>query len=692
VSADVAHSDLRRYLDTVAGTSEGFLCAAIGTEPHLSAAGKYKHDQWSEHAFAWPGEAEGAVTEITRAASLGDVYVCPYLMKDSRRAKGNAAQRVLIHADVDTELDEDAVSALGGFVVRSGTPGHGHVYVPLAWPVTPEQHEALCRGLAAHLSGDAKYVDNDLLRPAGTLNYKPTVDGADPNPVVAVWCGNGRVDPRDVAEAIGVDLAHPATTNGTDGRHASIDHGAAPVDLDRYPKVRAALADVTNDRSKDTFRITAVCHRVGLTLAEATWVIRTRDDLAGRLDERGDDDLLAVWLKLDDEARTAMRDDPDDPGPAEPDDADDQEYRGDDEPDETEDTTWEPLDLGPWLAGEITQPKPSVGITRSDGVQFAYPGREHAVLGDTESGKTWFVLGCAAAELAVGHHVLYVHYEEGDPASTLERLLLLGVDPVYLRPGPGQRLRFVAPSRPVRAGWVQALLDPLPTLVVHDGVNEAMSLMGNDIMAAEGAAAFRRQLVTPFLRAGATTIACDHFPKDREGTRTTAYGSVHKGNALDGARIVLENVEPFGRRMRGRSKVYVTKDRPGYLRIHGSSTTVPGKTYMGMLVVDDSESYGPDFAMLFFAPRDADKSADDDPAVGPADIVYDVIAALPDHKVASMDLLYAEIRKAGYQIRDRAVRDAVADLIVDERVTEQPGKRGAKGYRTIPTSALGSET
>ena len=62
-------------------------------------------------------------------------------------------------------------------------------------------------------------------------------------------------------------------------------------------------------------------------------------------------------------------------------------------------TTWEPIDLGPYLAGTIVTPQPTLGMERSDGVRFIYPGREHAVLGETESGKTWFALGCVVPEL-----------------------------------------------------------------------------------------------------------------------------------------------------------------------------------------------------------------------------------------------------------------------------------------------------
>jgi hypothetical protein len=298
--------DTRRFVEACFGDTESWLCAAVGLKPYRDDNGKYKHHTWSEVTFAWPRQADQALAYIAKAGPLGDVYLCPYPMKEPRRVKGQAAQRALIHADVDQDLDEAKVAELGGYFVRSGTPGHGQVYIPLKWPVTPEQHEALCRGLAATLGGDTKYSDNDLLRPPGTLNYKSAVDGGEPNPVDVVWSGNGPVDPRDVAPMIGVDLANP--TNGDTGyRHTSTDHGSAPVNLEKYPSVRKALDHDSKDRSADTYRVAAACRKAGLTLAETTWVVRTREDLKERLDERGDDDLLAIWLKLDDEERTITR-------------------------------------------------------------------------------------------------------------------------------------------------------------------------------------------------------------------------------------------------------------------------------------------------------------------------------------------------------------------------------------------------
>lgn len=319
---------------------------------------------------------------------------------------------------------------------------------------------------------------------------------------------------------------------------------------------------------------------------------------------------------------------------------------------------------------------------RSDGAQLLYPAREHVVLGETESGKTWLALGCVAAELGRGRDVLYIHYEEPDPTSTIERLRLLGVQDTDI----AARLRFVGPARPVHSAWLATLLESEPSLVVHDGVNEAMSLHGADIMSADGAASFRRRLILPCTRAGAATLACDHLPMSRDGSRRDAYGSVHKGNALDGARIVLENEEPCGRGRRGVSHAFITKDRPGFLRVLGRRTKTPVKTYIGTLVVDASDPFTP-FQMVFYAPR-TDNTGETAQQLAVSqdelrDIVHRVVAELPEKTVSSMRKLRAEMRVAGQRFRDESIRSAVDDLVVQGRLVEMPGRRGATQYRAV---------
>jgi putative DNA primase/helicase len=174
--------DTFRYFTACFGDNIGWLITAVGENPSLEG-GKYHHGKWSEHAWRWPAHADHAVHAVLEASATADVYACPYLMRSRARTKGNAGAHILVHADVDGQLDLAVVEDLGGFAVSSGTPGHAHVYIPLTYAVTAAQHELLCRGLAGRLGGDAKISDNDLLRPPGTLNHKPTVAGGSPTSV-----------------------------------------------------------------------------------------------------------------------------------------------------------------------------------------------------------------------------------------------------------------------------------------------------------------------------------------------------------------------------------------------------------------------------------------------------------------------------------------------------------------------------
>lgn len=347
--------------------------------------------------------------------------------------------------------------------------------------------------------------------------------------------------------------------------------------------------------------------------------------------------------------------------------------------------SWQPIDLGPYLRGEVKRPEPTVGVHRRDGLQFLYPGKEHSVIGEMEAGKSWFALACVAAELNVGHTVVYIHFEEADPSDTVERLQALGVADQLI----AERFRFVAPARAVTEAQISRLIaDPTPTLVILDGVNEGMSLMGAAIREEDGVAAFRRAVITPFIRAGCAVLTADHVVKDRENRGRYALGSIHKGNALSGALILLENADPFGRNARGRSHIYVTKDRPGHLRRHGRGTKTSGKTFMGEMIVDDTRTHVSYLDLAILPPADP-KPTEDDAERGAqlGDAILQVIGAQSDQHVGSERTLLALIRKAGWEVRDAVVRNTVDDLIVAGHLAETSGKRGAKGYRVLATAA-----
>jgi hypothetical protein len=348
--------------------------------------------------------------------------------------------------------------------------------------------------------------------------------------------------------------------------------------------------------------------------------------------------------------------------------------------------SWEPVDLGPYLRGEIKQPEPSVGICRNDGIRLLYPGKEHSIVGEMEAGKTWFTTASAHAEITAGNHVVYVHFEEANPSDIIGRLLSLGTDEDNIL----ALFHFVGPDIPVTADRMDRLCSYRPTLAILDGVNEAMSLHAMAIREEDGAAAFRRRLIKPFTAAGAAVLSCDHVIKDRESRGRYALGSIHKGNAIDGALLMLENAEPFGRGQRGRSHVYVTKDRPGFLRQHGRATGTPGKTLMAELVVDDEREWKDYLDLELFAvsaqPAESDSEGGNEHDEALCQSILDVLAAQPGQAVGSERKMLAALRLAEVKARSTVIRAALDDLEVQGRIEQFAGPRNALGYRVRTAS------
>jgi hypothetical protein len=337
--------------------------------------------------------------------------------------------------------------------------------------------------------------------------------------------------------------------------------------------------------------------------------------------------------------------------------------------------TWAPIDLAPYLTGQVQRPAPTVGLARSDGLRLFYPGKEHAISGETESGKSMLAIAAVAVELLAGRRVVYLHAEESDPLDTLERLLALGVRSQAIL----AHFTFAGPEQPATPARIARLLDPPPHLVVIDGVNELMSVNRMAIREEDGPAAFRTRIVKPFTRAGAAVVQLDHVTKDAERRGRYSIGSVHKINGLTGAAFMLENAEPFGRTRRGASHVFVVKDRPGHLRRHGRPTKEAGKTYLGTFVVDATQERSPNLVMKLYAPADEDGGPAAQTTATVDELDAHVLAVVGEITACGNAATVGKVRALA-KFRASSVDGALERLVVADRLVESQGSRGARVF------------
>jgi putative DNA primase/helicase len=304
----------RSFLDVVFGDAEGYAHFAVGHGAYVDPSGKYSHRKWEQSCFLWPQQADKAMVHVSDLPSrqgFNDVYVCPNILRTDRRSKGTAVVLQLLRADVDNGVDTAKLESLGAFAIASGRPGHSHVYAQLSRPVPLAQYQTLQQGMRAYLNGDNKIADNDLLRPVGAVNYKAVVlQGLDaPYPVNWIVKPSGvRMEPEAVAAVLGVNLPGPDDPEpqrkakkappAAPGNAGNGLHDVEAFDLAGHPRVKAAVKENTGDRSKDTLRIVGACYDDHLTLEQARWVVKTRADLAERLDDRKDDDVQTCWIKV----------------------------------------------------------------------------------------------------------------------------------------------------------------------------------------------------------------------------------------------------------------------------------------------------------------------------------------------------------------------------------------------------------
>ena len=326
-------------------------------------------------------------------------------------------------------------------------------------------------------------------------------------------------------------------------------------------------------------------------------------------------------------------------------------------------TQWEPVDLAPVLRGECVTPKPSV-LQRVDGIRLLYPGRLNMLMGETESGKTWAALVAAVQEIAAGHHVIYLDYEDG-PESVVERLRALGATVEQI----ASHLTYVNPAGRFDELAQEALEEAIvrkgrPTLAVIDGVTEAMGDVGLEPSDGPDVAAYYGSSPRWLARTGAAVVLVDHVTKSRENRGRWAIGSERKLSGLDGAAYGFETIQPFGRGRTGTVKVTVAKDRCGHVRQHEGTNHA--------IVMMELKSY-PDGGVS--ASLEVPEASDEG-AFRPTYLMSKLSKTIEDQPGLTSRALRASVSGKN------DAKDLALELLVNEGYVEvTPGARGARHHQ-----------
>ncbi|MDX3398406.1 DnaB-like helicase N-terminal domain-containing protein [Streptomyces sp. ME01-18h] len=351
----------------------------------------------------------------------------------------------------------------------------------------------------------------------------------------------------------------------------------------------------------------------------------------------------------------------------------------------TDATGWTFSDLTPVLDGTHKPQQPVVGA-RDDGIGLFYPGRVNGIQGESEAGKSWVALISCLVEINRGNHVAYLDFEDSE-AGVVSRLLLIGANPDdirqlfhYVRPGstptPAQLRQFVA-----RIG------DLGPSLIIVDGVTEAMVMMGLELTDNSEVAKFGRMLLRPLADTGAAVVPLDHVVKNNESRGRYALGGVHKLNAVDGVQYMLEAVRPFGINTEGRSRLRIAKDRPAQIRRHALPGGRNPMHWFADLVI---RSDGDEFAAAHLYPP-IQHTDDPQETAAVKDKAAQEEADIKDRETAVLDALAKATEPMSKNALEELIpgrasvtRRALTRLVHAGRVVTEQGPRKATLHRLPP--------
>lgn len=326
--------------------------------------------------------------------------------------------------------------------------------------------------------------------------------------------------------------------------------------------------------------------------------------------------------------------------------------------------TWRRRDLSAARRGSPVRP---TLLTRSDGHALFYPGKINALIGESESGKTWVALAAVAQEIDQGHHVVYVDFEDTD-RTLVQRLDALGCDPQLV----DELVAYISPEETLTPAAAEVLAVEMargePTLAVLDGVNAAMARLGLDSNSTTDATRFAQVLLARLVAGGAGVVTIDHVSKNKETRGKGGIGSQAKRAMISGCAIAAEVVQPFGRGMTGEIRLVVDKDRHGGVREHAAYGKNVGTAVLRSSPVDGSVS-------LTINAKE-DKAVDDSKPFRPTYLMQKVSG----HLAHSPDGLSQSQIEREVDGRATGIRQAIAALEAEGFIERKPREGRGGGY------------
>lgn len=248
-------------------------------------------------------------------------------------------------------------------------------------------------------------------------------------------------------------------------------------------------------------------------------------------------------------------------------------------------TSWGAIDFGVVLDGDLTPEDPKA-LLRSDGAYLAYEARINSFIGEPGGGKSWVAMLAAAQVLndPDGGAVMMLDFED-TKKSIANRLLSLGVPRQALATRFGYANPEQAPNSDAFEDIARDLNRFRPALIIVDGVNAAMTLMGLELKENTDANKFHQVLLKPLTALGSTIITIDHVAKSRESRNGYAIGAQAKKAMADGVVIEVRAKDKFGRGKMGKLELFLQKDKHGGVQAKTKSRGNQGD-YLATFVLD----------------------------------------------------------------------------------------------------------